>query len=208
MLPCPLFKPIIADTALLGIPYQSFHGYHPYWYLRTIAGPVRIALATVMAHSKHLTTEEPLPWLDQFGLAALLAGSLLVLITFFTSYSHVDIPSPENIALNQEIGIPLLLAALAALVGVDEVFSEGVVKLVSNNRCADQRDRIEARIRAAEDRECTARRALIQARLAAAQRRFLLADSPRNRLQLSETLALLLEDLASSTGLPLVLRQI
>jgi hypothetical protein len=199
LLPCPLFKPIIADIALLGIPYQSFHGYHPYWYLRTIAGPVRIALATVMAHSKHLTTEEPLPWLDQFGLAALLAGSLLVLITFFTSYSHVDIPSPENIALNQEIGIPLLLAALAALVGE--------VKLASNARCADQRDRIEARIRAAEDRECTARRARIQARLAAAQRRFLLADSPRNRLQLSETLALLLEDLASSTGLPLVLRQ-
>jgi len=97
-----------------------------------------------MAHSKHLTTEEPLPWLDQFGLAALLAGSLLVLITFFTSYSHLDIPSPENIALNQQIGIPLLLAALAAFVGE--------VKLASNARCADQRDRIEARIRAAEAR--------------------------------------------------------
>ena len=135
-----------------------------------------------------------MPWLDQFGLAALLAGSLLVLIRFFTSYSHVDIPAHESIAVNQEIGIPLLLAALAALVGVDEVFSEGVLKLASNTRCADQRDRITARIRAAEDRECTARRARIQARLAAAQRRFLLADSPRNRLQLSETLALLLED--------------
>jgi len=157
---------------------------------------------------KDLTAEEPIPWLDQSGLAALLAGSLVVLITFFTSYSHVDIPSHASIRVNQQIGIPLLLAALAALVGE--------VKLASNNRCADQRDRIEARIRATEERnhsdqernrsaeernrsaearECTARRARIQARLAAAQCRFLLADSPRNRLQLSETLALLLEDL-------------
>ena len=147
-----------------------------------------------MAESKDLTTEAPLPWLDQSGLAALLAGSLVVLITFFTSYSHVDIPAHASIAVDQQIGIPLLLAALAALVGE--------VKLASNARCADQRVRIETRIRAAEDRnrsaqdrECTARRARIQARLAAAQCRFLLADSPRNRLQLSETLALLLEDL-------------
>jgi len=116
-------------------------------------------------------------------------------------HSHVDIPAHVSIAVNQQIGIPLLLAALAALFGEDEVFSEGVVKLASNNRCADQRDRIEARNRAieernrsAQERECTARRARIQARLAAAQCRFLLADSPRNRLQLSETLALLLED--------------
>ena len=58
-----------------------------------------------------------MPWLDQFGLAALLAGSLLVLIRFFTSYSHVDSPAHESIAVNQEIGIPLLLAALAALAG-------------------------------------------------------------------------------------------
>ena len=161
-----------------------------------------------MAESKDLTAEDPFPRLDQSGLAALLAGSLVVLITFFTSYSHLDITSHESIAVYQQIGIPLLLAALAALVGE--------VKLASNARCADQRDRIEARIRAAEernhtaeernraaeernrsaqDREQTARRARIQARLAAAQCRFLLADSPRNRLQLSETLALLLEDL-------------
>jgi hypothetical protein len=168
-----------------------------------------------MAESKDLTAEDPFPWLDQSGLAALLAGSLVVLITFFTSYSHVDIPAHDSVAVNQQIGIPLLLAALAALVGE--------VKLASNARCADQRDRIETRIRAteernhtaeeriraaeernrsaeernraAEDREQTSRRARIQARLAAAQCRFLLADSPRNRLQLSETLALLLEDL-------------
>ena len=93
---------------------------------------------------KDLTAEEPIPWLDQSGLAALVAGSLVVLITFFTSYSHVDIPAHASIAVNQQIGIPLLLAALAALVGE--------VQLASNNRCADQRDRIEARIRATEER--------------------------------------------------------
>ena len=162
--------------------------------MRTIAGSVRIAIATVMAASTASTTEVPFPWLDRSGQAALVAGTLVVLITFFTSYSHVDSPAHDSIAVNQQIGIPLLLAALAALVGE--------VKLASNNRCADQRDQIEARIRAteernrsAQDRECTARRARIQARLAAAQCRFLLADSPRNRLQLSELLALLLEDL-------------
>ena len=110
--------------------------------MRTIAWPLRIALATVMVESKDLAREDPLSWLDQSGLAALLVGSLLVLITFFTSYSHVDLPGHDSIRVNQQIGIPPLLSALAALVGVDEVFSEGVVKLATNNRCADQRDRI------------------------------------------------------------------
>ncbi len=32
------------------------------------------------------------------------------------SYSHVDIPAHASVAVNQQIGIPLLLAALAALV--------------------------------------------------------------------------------------------
>jgi hypothetical protein len=80
-----------------------------------------------------LTAEDPFPWLDQSGLAALLAGSFVVLNKFFTSYSHVDFPANASIAVNQQNGIPLCLAALAAL--VDEV------KLASNNRCADQRDR-------------------------------------------------------------------
>jgi hypothetical protein len=80
-----------------------------------------------------LTAEDPFPWLDQSGLAALLAGSFVVLIKFFTSYSHVDFPANASIAVNQQNGIPLFLAALAALVGE--------VKLASNNRCADQRDR-------------------------------------------------------------------
>jgi hypothetical protein len=71
-----------------------------------------------------LTAEDPFPWLDQSGLAALLAGSFVVLIKFFTSYSHVDFPAHASIAVHQQIEIPLFLAALAALVGE--------VKLVSN----------------------------------------------------------------------------
>jgi hypothetical protein len=101
-----------------------------------------------MAQRKNLTTEEPLPRLDQFVLAALLAGRQAELITFFTSYGHVNIPAPVRIDVNQQIGIPLLLAALAAL--------DGEVKMASNNRCTAQRDRIEARIRAAEERIRTA----------------------------------------------------
>ncbi len=168
-------------------------------------------LVTVMEESIEATAREPFPWLDRAGLAALLAGTLILLITFFTSYSHVDIPAYGSIQVNQQIGISLLFAALAALFGE--------VKLASNGRCAAERDRIKQRIRAAEernraaeernraaeerdrtaeDRERTARQARIQARLAAAQCRFLLADSPLNRLQLSETLALLLEDLRLS----------
>jgi hypothetical protein len=147
-------------------------------------------LVTVMEESIGETAQEPFPWLDRAGLAALLAGTLILLITFFTSYSHVDIPAQGSIQVNQQIGISLLFAALAALFGE--------VKLASNGRCAAERDRIEQRIRAAEERERKARQARIQARLAAAQCRFLLADSPLNRLQLSETLALLLEDLRLS----------
>ena len=154
-------------------------------------------LVTVMVEAIGLTQKQSFPWLDRAGLAALLAGTLILLITFFTSYSHVDIPAQGSIQVNQQIGISLLFAALAALFGE--------VKLASNGRCAAERDRIEQRIRAAEERNRTAeererkaRQARIQARLAAAQCRFLLADSPLNRLQLSETLALLLEDLRLS----------
>jgi len=60
-----------------------------------------------MSQNKGLTAKDPYPWLQRSGLAALLTGSLLVLITFFTSYSHVDIPAQASIAVNQQIGIPL-----------------------------------------------------------------------------------------------------
>jgi uncharacterized membrane protein len=63
------------------------------------------------------------------GWASLAAGLLVASISFFTSYSHVDLLG-IRFTVNQQIGIPVLLAAVAALVGE--------VKLASNDRCADQ----------------------------------------------------------------------
>jgi hypothetical protein len=144
--------------------------------------------------------------LDSMGWASLAAGLLVVLITFFTSYSHVDLIGFLHFKVDQQIGIPLLLAAMAALVGE--------VKLASNHRRADQstrerearareREAYEAdreRYRTAEAREQTARRYRIQARCLVAQCRFLLAGTPRNRLQLNESLALLMEELRPAEG--------
>jgi hypothetical protein len=144
--------------------------------------------------------------LDPAGWVSLAAGLLIILITFVTSYSHVDLFGFLQFKVNQQIGIPLLLAAVAALAGE--------VKLASNNRRADQsarerearerkREANEAdreRDRATAEREQTARRARIQARFLVAQCRFLLSDTTRNRLQLNEALALVLEDLRPPEG--------
>ena len=120
------------------------------------------------------------PPLDPAGWASLTAGFLVVLITFFTSYNHVDLFGFLRFKINQQIGIPLLLATMAALVGE--------VKLASNSRRADQNAREqEARERKREANEAdreryrASRRARIQARFLAAQCRFHLADTTRNR---------------------------
>ncbi len=134
------------------------------------------------------------PPLDPAGSVSLAAGVLIILITFFTSYNHVDLFGFLQFKVNQQIGIPLLLAAMAALAGE--------AKLASNSRRADQRARMaEARAREREANEAdreryrASRRTRIQARFLVAQCRFLLADTTRNRLQLNEALALVLEEL-------------
>jgi len=146
---------------------------------------------------------DPFPFLDRAGSASLVGGCLVVLITFLISYSHVDLLG-IRFNVNQQIGIPVLVAAVAALVGE--------VKLASNDRCADQgareqearareREANEAareRDRASRDREQAARRSRIQARCLVAQCRFLLADTALNRLQLSEALAVLMEEIKPS----------
>jgi hypothetical protein len=158
--------------------------------------------------SETRTTEsgDNAPPLDPSGWTSLTAGLLVILITFFTSYSHVDLFGILQFKVNQQIGIPLLLAAVAALVGE--------VKLASNSRRADQsarereaRERMaEARAREREANEAdreryrASRRSRIQARFLVAQCRFLLADTTRNRLQLNEALALVLEDLRPTEG--------
>jgi hypothetical protein len=167
--------------------------------------------STTEARAKE-SADNALP-LDPAGWVSLAAGVLIILITFFTSYNHVDLFGFLHFRVNQQIGIPLLLAAMAALVGE--------VKLASNSRRADQRERVEeasAREREARERMAEARarereaneadreryrasrRARIQARFLVAQCRFLLSDTARNRLQLNEALALVLEDLRPPEG--------
>ena len=161
------------------------------------AGPANLISYTTEARAKE--SADNAPPLDPAGWVSLAAGVLIILITFFTSYSHVDLFGFLRFKVNQQIGIPLLLAAMAALVGE--------VKLASNSRRANQRARMEeasAREREANeaDRERyrASRRARIQARFLVAQCRFLLADTARNRLQLNEALALVLEDLRPAEG--------
>jgi len=47
---------------------------------------------------------------DIQGWITLLLGGLLALITLFSSYSHVHIPFLGTIALDQQIGVLLLLS--------------------------------------------------------------------------------------------------
>ena len=54
-------------------------------------------------------------FLDRQGWITVVAGLLLALITLFTSYDHVDLPALGTISIDQQIGVPLLLASLAAL---------------------------------------------------------------------------------------------
>jgi len=148
-------------------------------------------------------------WLDRQGFSTLFAGALLLLISFTTNYGDDNLLKFRGLPAAIQIGIYLHIAALAALAGVDEVFSEGVVQLATRLRhrarirtAEDQiaREReTDARKReayeAARDRGQAARRTRIQARCLVAQCRFLLADPFLNRLQLSEALAVLLEEL-------------
>lgn len=176
------------------------------WYRCTISDGFELGVATVMEENEAPVSSgqpDPFPFLDRAGYASLVGGLLVVLITFLTSYSHVEFLG-IRFNVNQQIGVPVLLAAVAALVGE--------VKLASNDRCADQRARDrEARVRereaneAARDRDRKARereqaalRSRIQARCLVAQCRFLLADTALNRLQLSEALAVLIDEIKLS----------
>jgi hypothetical protein len=77
---------------------------------------------------------------DIQGWITLILGGLLALITLFTSYSHVHLPFLGAIALNQQVGVLLLLALVPPLVGDAE--------LATRCRLRAERDRI----RAEEDR--------------------------------------------------------
>ena len=125
--------------------------------------------------------------LDRRWWSTLVAGSLLLLISFTTNYGDDKLFHFGRLPAAVALGVGLHIAALAALVGD--------VQLASRLRHRAANEAAEDRNRAAEGREQAARRARIQNGCLAAQCRFLLADSARNRLQLSEALAVLLEEL-------------
>ena len=118
-------------------------------------------------------------WPDRQGFSTLFTGALLLLISSTTNYGDDNLFHFSSLRAHK-IGMGLHLAALAALAGHVELAT---------------RLRHRARNRAAEEREQAACRARIQNGCLVAQCRFLLADTSRNRQQLSEALALLLEEL-------------
>ena len=125
--------------------------------------------------------------LDRQGWSTLAAGALLLLISFTTNYGDDNLSHFGRLPAAVALGVGLHIAALAALIGD--------VQLASRLRHRAANESAEDRNRAAEGREQAARRARIQNGCIAAQCRFLLADTSRNRLQLSEALAVLLEEL-------------
>jgi len=102
---------------------------------------------------------------DIQGWLTLLLGGLLALITLFSSYSHVHIPFLGAVALDQQIGVLLLLALVPALAGDAE--------LATRCRLRAEIDRVQAerdRVREAEDRARAADEAAEERNRAATER--------------------------------------
>ena len=112
-------------------------------------------------------------FLDQPAIATLSAGGLLIAISFLTNYGHGAFFHFSALPLDEQIGVSLHTAALAALFGDAELASR-------------LRDR--ARDRLVETRQREIRRLI-------ATIRFELADTTSSRLRLNEELAALLEEL-------------
>ena len=130
--------------------------------------------------------------LDLQGWITVLAGILLALITLFTGYDHVDIPGFRSIRLNQQIGVLVLLASLATLLGDAQLASRRRVR-DQGDRVQAARDRARAEDAAAEERERAGRRAQRQDRCALAQLEFQLSPGPTTRRRLADLIALLRE---------------
>ena len=125
--------------------------------------------------------------LDRQGWSTLAAGALLLLISFTTNYGNDNLSRFSRLPAPVTVAVGLHLAALAALAGDAQLASR--LRHRAANEAAEDRNR------AAQGREQATRRARIQNGCLVAQCRFLLADTSRNRLQLSEALAVLLEEI-------------
>ena len=179
------------------------------WPARTMrrSGPVGAAKLMQSESRSPLPDGAQRPWgLDRQGWSTLLAGALLLLISFTTNYGDVNLLGFGSLQTAQQIGVGLHLAALAALAGDVELASR------LRHRASDEAARAERarereaneaareRDRAAAARKQTTRRAQLEDGCLVAQCRFLLADTARNRLQLSEALAVLIEGRRSPQG--------
>ena len=120
------------------------------------------------------------PVLDRQAAATLIAGALLLSISFFSNIGYGALIHLRAAALDEQIGVCLHLAALAALVGDAELATR--LRHRARNEEIERRNREDSKIQ----RAATRRIAVI---------RFQLADTPFSRLRLNEALAALLEEL-------------
>jgi hypothetical protein len=135
------------------------------------------------------------PLLDRQALATFLAGVLLLLISFTTNYTHGELQHFGSLAINEQVGMGLHLAVLAALFG-DVELATRLRHRAERAREQEANEAARERDRADEVREQATRRARVANGCFVAQCRFLLSGTSRKRLQLSEALAVLLEQLS------------
>ena len=125
------------------------------------------------------------PILDRQAAATLLGGGLLLAISFFSNIGYGALLHLRAAALDEQIGVCLHLAALAALVGDAELATR--LRDRARNEEIERRNREDTKIQRATRR----RIAVI---------RFQLADTSISRLQLNEALAALLEELQGANA--------
>ena len=123
---------------------------------------------------------------------------MIALIALLSSYDHISLPAGA-LQLPQQWGV-WFIAASVALVLVDAQLATGSRLRAAQDSARAANEAAEERNRAAAAREQATRRARIQDGCLVAQCRFLLADTSRNRLQLSEALAVLLDELRPPAG--------
>ena len=126
--------------------------------MRTVNDPIWRALATVMAtqNRSELPSLAPQPrLLDRQGWSTLLAGALLLLISFTTNYGDENLSHFGKLAAHDKVGICLHLAALATRLR-HRAANEAARTERARQREADARER-EADSRKREALEAAAR---------------------------------------------------
>ena len=119
------------------------------------------------------------PFLDRQATATLIAGALLLAISFFSNVGYEALFHIRAAALDEQIGVSLHAAALAALFGDAELATR--LRDRARNEEIERRNRENSKIQRAAIR----RIAVI---------RFQLADTPFSRLRLNAALAELLQE--------------